>query len=93
MTLALLLSGKWLAGVLHAGMAAYNGRTFLRKEHRVDATDVFQKVSFQKKLRIGKLVFYLLSFILIIYRQVSWRSPPVLCPPAAECGVLSVMRV
>lgn len=71
MTVVLLFSGKWLAGLFHAGMAAYNGRTYLRGDHRVDATDIFQKVAFQKRLRIGKLVFYLASFILIIYRFAS----------------------
>lgn len=67
----LLLCGKWFSGGLHLLVTIYNGRTYLRADHRVDATDVFQKVGFQKKLRTGKLVFYLLSFVLIIYRHAS----------------------
>lgn len=49
-------------------MTIYNWREYIRRDHRVDATDVFQKIKFQKHIRMGKLIFYLLSFVLLIYK-------------------------
>ena len=49
-------------------MTIYHWREYLRGDHRVDPTDVFQKADFQKKIFIGKLVFYLISFIILIYK-------------------------
>ena len=71
MTALLILCGKWVTGGIQVVMAIYNCRTYLRGDHRVDATDVFQKLGFQKKLRIGKLVFYLATFVLIIYKYAA----------------------
>jgi len=71
MTGLLLAFGKWATGGVHLCMAIYNWREYLRGDHRVDATDVFQKVGYQKKLRLGKLVFYLVSFVLLIYKLVA----------------------
>jgi len=66
----LLVSGKWVTGGIHLCMSIFNWREFLRGDHRIDATDAFQKVPYQKKLRLGKLVFYLVSFVLLIYKLV-----------------------
>ena len=64
----LLLGGKWFALSLHAVMLAYNVRIYMRGDHSIDATDIFHKVGRQKNIRIGKLIFYLASLILLIYR-------------------------
>ena len=78
MTALLIVCGKWVTGGIQVVMAIYNCRTYLRGDHQVDATDVFQKLGFQKKLRIGKLVFYLATFVLIIYKYaalyISWLA-------------------
>lgn len=66
----LMICGKWLTGSYHLLMTIYNWREYIRRDHRVDATDVFQKIKFQKHIRMGKLIFYLLSFVLLIYKVV-----------------------
>lgn len=67
-----------IEGGIHVAMTIYNWREYLRGDHRVDATDVFQKVNFQKHVRIGKLIFYLISFVILIYKWVfstTWPPP------------------
>lgn len=64
----LLLSGKWFAGGLHAAVAVYNVRRYLRGDATLDVTEIFNQVGREKTVRMVKLIFYLLSFVLIIYR-------------------------
>jgi hypothetical protein len=70
-----IATGLCCAGGIQLCMAIYHWREYLRGDHRVDATDVFQKVGYQKKLRLGKLVFYLVFFILMIYKCGPYPSP------------------
>ena len=64
----LLLSGNWFAGICHACYSAFNARTFLRGKYMLDVTEIFQAINREKNVRFAKLVFLLLSFVLIIYR-------------------------
>lgn len=69
-------------GGIHIFMTIYNWREYIRGDHRVDATDIFQKAKFQKNLRMGKLIFYLLSFVLLIYKWVpACCYKPICCSP------------
>lgn len=64
----LLVTGKWLAASIHVAISLYNVRTYLRREHTVDVTEIFRQLPKQKMMRMIKLVVYLFSFVLIIYR-------------------------
>jgi hypothetical protein len=68
LTVMLLFTGKWVSGIFMLLMLAWNVRTFLRDEHTVDVTEVFRQIPREKKIRIIKLVFYLLAFVYVIYR-------------------------
>ncbi len=67
-TLVLLLTGKWVAGLLSLGLTAYHIRAYMQKEHVVDVTEVFRQIPRQKMIRIVKLVIYLVSFVYFIFR-------------------------
>jgi hypothetical protein len=71
LTAMLLLTGKWVSGLVMLTLLAWNVRTYLRDEHKVDVTEVFRQIPREKNIRIVKLVFYLLGFVYFIYRWVS----------------------
>ncbi|CDP20907.1 unnamed protein product [Coffea canephora] len=41
---------------------------FMKREHLIDVTEVFRVLSVEKKLRVVKLGFYLLLFVLVMTR-------------------------
>ena len=67
-TLILGFGGKWFCFLVQLPMLIYNVRTYMRKDHLVHATDVFQNVKTEQKLRFGKLIYTILFFVLVIYR-------------------------
>ena len=64
----LLLTGKWVAGLLSLVLTAYHVRAYMKQEHVVDVTEVFRQIPRQKMIRIVKLVIYLISFVYFIFR-------------------------
>ncbi|BDA44050.1 probable protein cornichon homolog 4 [Coccomyxa sp. Obi] len=70
LTALLLFSGKWLSGLVMLLLVAWNVRTYLRDEHKVDVTEVFRQIPREKNIRIVKLIFYLLGFVYFIYRLI-----------------------
>lgn len=64
----LTVTGKWIAASIHIGVCLWNLRTYLRREHHVDVTEIFRQLPKQKMMRMIKLVVYLFAFVLIIYR-------------------------
>jgi len=67
----LLVTGKWLAASIHICISLYNLRIYLQREHIVDVTEIFRQLPKQKMMRMIKLVIFLFSFVLIIYRCAS----------------------
>ena len=63
-----LIGGKWVFGPVQLVLTAYNMRLVGRKEARTDVTDIFRQLSWEKRVRLFKLVFYLLSFIYCVFR-------------------------
>jgi hypothetical protein len=88
-TAMLLLTGKWVSGLAMAALTAWNVRTYLREEHRVDVTEVFRQIPREKNIRIAKLVFYLLGFVYFIYR----RAAPFSCSSMSPCPPSTRSRV
>ncbi|KAI7843681.1 hypothetical protein COHA_002581 [Chlorella ohadii] len=70
LTAVLLLTGHWLYGGLHAVLLAYHVRQFMRRQHLADVTEIFRQVGPRKQREMAKLVFYLLTFILAIYKLI-----------------------
>ncbi len=67
LTILLLLSQKWVLGSLQLVLTAYHFRLLSRKKHRVDVTEIFRQIKPEKKQRMVKLGFYLVSFIIVVY--------------------------
>ena len=64
----LLVTGNWVAASIHICISLYNLRIYLQREHIVDVTEIFRQLPKQKMMRMIKLVIFLFSFVLIIYR-------------------------
>ena len=63
-----LLGRKWLFGPLQLVLTAYNMRLVGRKQAFTDVTDIFSQLGREKKVRIYKLIFYLVSFVYCVFR-------------------------
>lgn len=66
----LLLSGKWFCGALHIGMLAYMVHSLVKRQHVVDATDVFKQLPAQKKKRFIMFGFFLATLVIVMYRLI-----------------------
>ncbi|KAK9916157.1 hypothetical protein WJX75_009511 [Coccomyxa subellipsoidea] len=86
LTAMLLLTGKWVSGLVMLTLLAWNVRTYLRDEHKVDVTEVFRQIPREKNIRIVKLVFYLLGFVYFIYRIVHTAVNTFLTPESREAA-------
>ncbi|KAL3534229.1 hypothetical protein ACH5RR_002690 [Cinchona calisaya] len=65
-----LLTGQWFFFVVTLPIAYLNFRKFMKREHLIDVTEVFRVLSAEKKLRVVKLGFYFVLFILVMIRLV-----------------------
>ncbi|XP_031102622.1 protein cornichon homolog 1 isoform X2 [Ipomoea triloba] len=65
-----LVTGHWFLFLLTVLPTYYNLKKFLSRQHLIDVTEVFRAIDFEKKLRIAKLAFYLIFFIVVIVRLV-----------------------
>nr|GMD41724.1 protein cornichon homolog 1 isoform X2 [Ipomoea batatas]GMD46399.1 protein cornichon homolog 1 isoform X2 [Ipomoea batatas]GMD47933.1 protein cornichon homolog 1 isoform X2 [Ipomoea batatas] len=65
-----LVTGHWFLFLLTVLPTYYNVKKFLSRQHLIDVTEVFRAIDFEKKLRIAKLAFYLIFFIVVIVRLV-----------------------
>ncbi|XP_073391617.1 protein cornichon homolog 4 isoform X2 [Physcomitrium patens] len=63
-----LLSGHWLLFLLNVPLAYYHINLYLKKEHLLDVTEIFNLLDREKKYRLAKLAFYLLLFFIVIYK-------------------------
>lgn len=72
MTGLMLLTGRWLIGVIHLGILIFNVRQVFMGKHHVDVTEVFRDLNAQKVIRNVKLAIYVVVFIICIYK---WASP------------------
>ncbi|XP_019243027.1 PREDICTED: protein cornichon homolog 1 isoform X1 [Nicotiana attenuata] len=63
-----LVTGHWFIFLLMLPPAYYNARKFLNRQHLIDVTEVFRFIESEKKIRIFKLGFYLVLFVLVLVR-------------------------
>nr|GMD39766.1 protein cornichon homolog 1 isoform X1 [Ipomoea batatas] len=74
-----LVTGHWFLFLLTVLPTYYNLKKFLSRQHLIDVTEVFRAIDFEKKLRIAKLAFYLIFFIVVIVRDFPMRGHFLLC--------------
>ncbi|KAF7828364.1 protein cornichon-like protein 4-like [Senna tora] len=63
-----LVTGHWIMSLFCAPYLYYNVRSYRRREHLVDVTEIFNSLSWEKKQRLVKL-FYL---VFILFLSIFW---------------------
>ncbi|KAL6539846.1 hypothetical protein OROHE_011617 [Orobanche hederae] len=71
-----LMTGHWVMFLLSLPPAYYNLKKYLARQHLIDVTEVFRVLNAEKKVRIVKLVFYIIFFALIIISIIAAGSFP-----------------
>eukprot|EP00249_Psilotum_nudum_P007103 c20306_g1_i1 orf=482-916(+) len=66
-----LLTGHWSMVLLNAPLVYFNVKLYMRRQHLVDVTEIFNHLGKEKKYRLIKLGFYVFLFFIVIYRLVS----------------------
>eukprot|EP00897_Mesotaenium_endlicherianum_P006738 jgi/Mesen1/6092/ME000031S05365 len=83
LTACYLVTGRWLMWLLNMPLLLWHARLsvageleevtwfwYVRKEYRMDVTEVFSQLAYEKKHRLLKLFIYILLFIIVIYRWI-----------------------
>lgn len=70
MTILFLVNGYWLVFLLNLPLFAYNINKVVKKNHLLDATEIFRTLSKHKKESFVKLGFHLLMFFFYLYRMI-----------------------
>lgn len=70
LTVAFLLNGFWFVFLLNLPMLAYNVNKIVKKNHLLDATEIFRTLSKHKKESFVKLSFHLALFFFYLYRMI-----------------------
>ncbi|CAH9134984.1 unnamed protein product [Cuscuta epithymum] len=65
----LLVTGHWLLFLLSLLPTYFNAKKFLASQYLIDVTEVFRVIDSEKKIRIAKLAFYLVFFIVVLIRS------------------------
>jgi hypothetical protein len=63
----LVLTGNWIEFVVNVPLAAWHIHLFVATKHLFDATEIFQRLSQQKKINLIKLGFYMVLFFYFLY--------------------------
>lgn len=79
-TVLMLCTGRWLVGGLQLVVLAFNLRLVFLQQYRVDVTEVFRELGREKKIRMVKLVMYVLIFVIVIYKLVETAVHTLLTP-------------
>ncbi|KAJ9080303.1 hypothetical protein DSO57_1026461 [Entomophthora muscae] len=70
-TLFLLSTGCWVSFALNVPLMAFNIWKVVENKHLVDATEIFQNLSFEKKVWGFRLGFYLFSLFYYLFMVIS----------------------
>ncbi|KAG6603241.1 protein cornichon homolog 1-like isoform X1 [Cucurbita moschata] len=65
-----LFTGHWFMFLITVPVSCYHINLFLKKEHLIDVTEVFRTLKREKYFRLAKLIFYLLLFLVVIFRII-----------------------
>ncbi|CAK7892118.1 ER-derived vesicles protein Erv14p [[Candida] anglica] len=69
-TVLFLVNGYWFPFLLNLPLLAYNVNKYLKKNHMLDATEIFRTLSKHKSESFTKLGFHLLMFFFYLYRMI-----------------------
>ncbi|KAL3645355.1 hypothetical protein CASFOL_010535 [Castilleja foliolosa] len=64
----LLVTGHWVMSLLCIPYLYYNVRLYLRRQHLVDVTEIFNLLNWEKKQRLFKLGY----IILLLFTSLFW---------------------
>lgn len=68
-----LLTGHWVMALLSVPYLYYNIRLYMRREHLIDVTEIFNMLNWEKKQRLFKLG-YLVFLLLISLFWMIWSA-------------------
>ncbi|XP_077210023.1 cornichon family protein [Tasmannia lanceolata] len=71
LSILFLLTWHWFMFLITAPLTYYHIRLYMKRKHLIDVTEIFSLLNGEKKLRLIKLVFYLILFFTVIYRLVA----------------------
>jgi len=70
LSVLLLLTGNYLDFLVNFIMLSYNGYQLYARKHLLDPTTIFNRLSHEKYKGIFKLIFYMATFFLYLYRFI-----------------------
>ncbi|XP_073156045.1 protein cornichon homolog 4 [Henckelia pumila] len=65
-----LLTGHWVMSFLCLPYLYYNVRLYLRRQHLVDVTEIFNLLSWEKKQRLFKLGYVILLLFMCLFWMI-----------------------
>lgn len=80
LTLTLLLSGKWLTGIVNLAVLGYMVHLWAGGKVYVDTTDAFRQLPQQKRQKLVQLGAHTALFMLIVYRLIESAVHTLLTP-------------
>ncbi|KAL8064394.1 hypothetical protein ABFX02_01G087100 [Erythranthe guttata] len=68
--LLFLVTGHWVMSLFCAPYLYYNVRLYLRREHLMDVTEIFNMLNWEKKQRLFKLGYTLLLIFMCLFWMI-----------------------
>ncbi|KAK9157845.1 hypothetical protein Scep_004419 [Stephania cephalantha] len=65
-----LLTWHWFMFLISAPLAYYHLKLYMNQKHLIDVTEIFSVLNAEKKYRVIKIGFYLVLFIVVLFRLV-----------------------
>ncbi|XP_059457390.1 protein cornichon homolog 4-like [Corylus avellana] len=62
-----LLTGNWLMFLFSLPYLCYNVRLYIRRQHLVDVTEIYNQLRWEKKRRFFKIAYLLILFFLSLF--------------------------
>ncbi|XP_010498701.1 PREDICTED: protein cornichon homolog 1-like [Camelina sativa] len=66
--LLFLFTWHWVFFLVALPVTVYHAMLYNERRYLIDVTEVFRAISFEKKFRFTKLGFYILLFIMVVFR-------------------------
>ena len=65
-----LLAGHWVEVIYNLPALGWYAYCYQKKQWKIDATKVYDNLDNLKKIAIGKLIFFLISLFVYLFRMV-----------------------
>lgn len=70
LTLILLIGRLWLAFAIQLMVLAVNCYLIINGKHLLDVTEAFRQVAMARNIKVGKIIVFILSFVLTMYMLI-----------------------